>query len=80
LQNLLDREIAREIVEATLIQPEFAVPDPPDRQILVRRYHDPLLGQEMLLRAIVEDSQTETVVVTIYKTSQIRRYLKGLMP
>jgi len=32
----------------------------------------------MLLRIVVEESDMETVVVTIYKTSQIERYIKGL--
>ncbi len=80
LQNLSDREIDRSVAEATLDEPEFAVPDPPDRQILMRRYFDRVLRQEMLLRMIVEDAANETVVITIYKTSQIGRYLKGLTP
>ncbi len=80
LENLADREVDRSVAEATLNDPEFAVPDPPDRQILMRRYFDRVLQQEMLLRMIVEDAASETAVVTIYKTSQIARYLKGLTP
>ncbi len=76
--NPADREIDRSIAEATLDDPEFSVPDPPDRQILMRRYFDSLLQQEMLLRIIVEEAAGERTVVTIYKTSQIARYLKGL--
>jgi len=44
------------------------------------RYHDAVLGQEMLMRVVVEDAPEEMVVVTVYKTSQIQRYLKGLIP
>ncbi len=80
LQNLADREIDHSVAEVTLDHPEFAVADPPDRYILMRRYFDQVLQQDMLLRMIVEEAASETVVVTIYKTSQIGRYLKGLTP
>ncbi len=80
MQNLTDREIDRSAAEATLDEPEFAVPDPPGRQILMRRYSDRVLRQNMLLRMIVEETASETVVVTVYKTSQIGRYLEGLTP
>jgi hypothetical protein len=80
LQNLLDREIDRQEVEIAARQPEFVVDDPPGRQIFMRRYLDQILNKEMLLRVVIEENQNELVVVTIYKTSQIRRYLKGLVP
>jgi hypothetical protein len=47
------------------------------RQVYMRRYHDSVLDQEMLLRVIVQETETRRVVVTVYKTSQIKRYLKG---
>lgn len=34
----------------------------------------------MLLRVVIEETSTERVVVTVYKTSQLRKYLKGLVP
>jgi len=74
---MADRALERSDVETTLNQPEAAVPDPPGREILMRRYFDQVLQQEMLLRVVVEDAPTERVVVTVYKTSQIGRYLKG---
>ena len=44
-------------------------------------YDDALLQQEMLLRVIIiEETIAEIVVVSVYKTSQIGRYLRGLMP
>ena len=42
----------------------------------MRRYHDTVLDQEMLLRVIIEETDSELIVVTAYKTSQIGRYLK----
>ncbi len=42
------------------------------------RYYDGVLEREMLLRIVVEESTAEIVVVTVYKSSQFRRYMKGL--
>ena len=80
LQNLVDREVARAEAERTLAQPEFIVPGQPPRLVYMRRYFDSLLQQEMLLRVIIEETIGEIVVVSVYKTSQITRYLKGVTP
>lgn len=79
-QNLIDREIDRQIVEETIARPQYVAPDPPDRTIHMRRYFDQVLQQEMLLRVVMEESSTEAVVITVYKTSQIERYLKDVSP
>ena len=60
--------------------PEFTVPDQAGRRILMRRYLDDVLRRDMLLRIVVEETPIEVVVVTIYKTSQIDKYTKGLDP
>ena len=78
IQNLFDREIDRQEVERALAQPEYSVPGYEGRQVYMRRYQDKILGLEMLLRIVVEETEDELVVVTVYKTSQIGRYLKGL--
>ena len=78
VENLAEREIDRSDVEATLHEPELVVPDAPVREVYMRRYFDRVLQQEMLMRVVVEQTESETVVVTVYKTSQIARYLKGI--
>jgi len=80
IDNLADREIDREAAEKALANPEFVVPGQLPRLVLMRRYFDPVLQQEMLLRMVVEDTPSERIVITIYKTSQISKYLKGLGP
>lgn len=80
LLNLVDREIERTKVNKTITQPEFIVPGQPPRLVYMRRYFDSLLQQEMLLRVVIEETIGEIVVVSVYKTSQIERYLKGLVP
>jgi len=76
LDNLIDREVDREEAEETLIYPEFILPNQPQRSLLMRHYFDRVLQQEMLLIIIVEDTDRERVVVTLFKTSQFSRYLK----
>ena len=80
LTNLADREIDREEADRTLAAPEFVVPGQPGCTIFMRRYFDVMLQKEMLLRMIIEETVDEVVVVTIYKTSQIDKYMKGLVP
>ena len=78
VENLAEREIGRSDVEATLHELELVVPDPPAREVFMRRYFDRVLQHEMLLRVVVEHTESKTVVVTVYKTSQVARYLKGM--
>ena len=74
VQELARREVSREEAEQTLAAPDRIVPGKPPRVIYQRRYQDALLGEEMLLRLVVEETEMELVVVTLYKTSKIRKY------
>jgi hypothetical protein len=56
LDNLAEREIDRAEAEKTLNAPEFEVADPPQRRILMHRYFDQVLQQEMLLRLVLEET------------------------
>ena len=80
LKHLADREIPREEAEETLVSPELILPAPPARRILMRRYIDSRLGQEMLLRAVVEERADERLVITVYITSKISKYMQGSTP
>ena len=80
LQNLIEREINQFTAQQAIIDPEFIIPDPPKRVIYMRRYFDEQLHQDMLLRMVIEADEFELVVVTLYKTSQIHRYLKEFLP
>lgn len=77
LKNLADREIDRADADRTLAEPELILPGQPPRQILMCRYFDKLLQREMLLRIVVEETLSERIVVTLYKTAQVSKYLKG---
>jgi len=79
IQNLTSREISRQEADLALQAPEFIVnSNQSARQIFMKRYFDTILQQEMLIRVVVEETSTEIVVCTVYKTSQIQRYLRGL--
>lgn len=80
LAALEDRGIDRADVEETIAEPELSALDPPRRVVLMRRYFDARLERRMLLRVVVEETPRERVVVTVYKTSQIARYMKGAAP
>jgi hypothetical protein len=68
------REIDEADLEQTIRQPDSIVPEQPPRSTFMRRYFDEVLETEMLLRVVVEETDTELVVVTLYKTSKFRKY------
>ncbi len=71
------REIPENEVEKTIANPDSVTPGRPPRRIAMRRYLDDVLGVEMLMRVVVEESEAETVVVTLYKTSKFTKYERG---
>ncbi|MDP8205735.1 MAG: DUF4258 domain-containing protein [Candidatus Electryonea clarkiae] len=77
-ENLIAREIDREEVELTICNPMWDLQGKMNRRILMRTYFDNILQQTMLIRAIIEEIDVELFVVTVYKTSRIDRYTKGL--
>lgn len=77
LTNLKERDVEQGEVEQTLLQPDLIEPGHEGRQVYMRRYQDTTLKQEMVLRVVVDETETEIIVVTTYKTSQVARYLGG---
>lgn len=78
LKNLADREIPRDEAEKTLADPEMVVEARSPRRFLMRRYFDTRLGQQTLLRLLVEETAEEQVVITVYITSKIDKYMNGV--
>lgn len=84
VQNIVDREVERGEVDRTLATPDRIrsgqsdrKSGQSDRKIYMRRYFDAVLQQPMLLRVVVDENLDEIVVVTVYKTSQIDKYMRG---
>jgi len=68
------REVEQTEADQTLMDPDDILSADPPRMIYQRVYFDKALGQDMLLRLVVEESQEERVVVTVYRTSRLERY------
>jgi hypothetical protein len=77
LEALAEREVDREEVERALRGPTPTIPGLGNRTVHLRKYHDRALDQEMLLCVVTEEQADEIVIVTIYKTSKIEKYLRG---
>lgn len=75
IKNLRDREIVLADVRLTIEQPERVVMGFDLRRVYMRRYHDAILNEEMLLRVVIEETDTAFVLVTAYKTSKIAKYM-----
>lgn len=75
--GLRDREIERTEAARTLDAPDRRIASRGGREILVRRYDDRVLGQPMALCVVVEERARETVVVTVYRSSKLDKYLEG---
>ena len=77
-KEIAKREITEAEVEKTVAMPDLIAPgNPPPRQILMRRYFDETSQTEMLLRMVIEETDEEIVIVTLYKTSKLKKYLGG---
>ena len=73
--NLVAREISVADAEAAIRQPDRREPGRPPREVVNRVYSDTVTGETMLLRAIIEETASEIVVITLYKTSILKKYL-----
>jgi hypothetical protein len=77
-KKIASREVSAAEVEQTVQQPDSVVPGRPPRRIFMRRYFDGVLQAEMLLRVVVEETDADMAVVTLYKTSKFGKYEGGL--
>jgi hypothetical protein len=77
INNVRIREISLDEVRRTVEEPARIGVGYDFRKIYMRKYYDSVLDEEMLMRVVVEESDTELVVVTAYKTSKIAKYMKG---
>ncbi len=68
------REVNVAEAEKAIASPDSVVSGRPPRRILMRRYFDDVLQSEMLLRVVVEETEAETVLITLYKTLNFNKY------
>ena len=78
--NLVAREISRADAETAIRQPVRREPGRPPREIVSWVYSDTVTGETMLLRAVMEETEHEIAVITLYKTSKLKKYLPKETP
>jgi hypothetical protein len=61
-------------VERTIARLDSIVLGQGRRGIFMRRYFDAILETEMLLRVVVDETEAELTVVTLYRTSKFAKY------
>ncbi len=79
-ENLTSREIEEADVLRTVGDPERVFPGHSGRVIHMRTYHDRVLDQKMLLCVVAEHEDDGLVIVTIYKTSKLAKYIEDWEP
>ncbi len=75
--GLRDRETERADAERTVENPDPRIASRGARTVLLRRFEDRMLRQPMALCVVVENREGETVVITVYKSSKLDKYLEG---
>ena len=75
LEQMTRREISREMVMQTLNQPQQFVEDMNDGSIVIYQSLIKENEQSFLLRVFVNDDKQPNVIVTVYKTTKIAKYL-----
>ena len=72
------RNIDLDFIESIIENPQQKVSSRRNRVVYQSKFYDKILGKEMLLRVIAEQSGDMLKVISIYKTSKIGRYwVKG---
>lgn len=71
------RNIPEEIIKSAIFEPQQKLPAKKGRVIIQNRYFDKTENREMLLRVIGLETSDEFKVITLYKTSKIKKYWIG---
>ena len=76
-ERRVKREISQEDIIDTINHPDKIEASWGGRSIYMRIFFDRDLEQKMLLRIAVEEKPNEILVISVYKTSKIAKYLPG---
>jgi hypothetical protein len=75
LEELDERNIARELVERVLQSPQQKVPEVENATCYQSRMD--MNGKEYLLRVMVNETITPAKVITVYRTSKVTKYWRA---
>jgi len=70
------RNISEEDVKFAVRNPQQKLPSKKGRVIIQNKYYDKIENKEMLLRIIGFERGDSFEVITVYKTSKIKKYWK----
>ncbi len=68
------RGIEQELVKKAIINPQQKFPAKKGRTVVQIKYYDNAQAHDMLLRVMGEETTAFFEVVTVYKTSKIKKY------
>ena len=71
------RKISEKLIRSVVYAPQQKLPSEKGRVILQNIYYDKNQGKDMLLRVIGVETSESFKVVTVYKTSRIKKYWTG---
>ena len=71
-KELVRRQIPQSVLDMVLARPEQIVPETAGRKAYQSKID--IHGKMFLIRAIVDDTVSPTVVITVYRTSKISKY------
>jgi hypothetical protein len=76
-EQMRRRNINREYVLSTILQPEQVIVDDEDTEIIICQSIIKEDGQMFLLRVFVNKDKFPNVIVTLYKTTKILKYYES---
>ena len=71
---MVARQISETMVLEAVERPQQTIRVGAGRQVSQNRYFDAFEMKEMLLRVFVEPSEDDLIVLSVYRTSRIRKY------
>jgi Domain of unknown function (DUF4258) len=75
LKNLAVRQIERALAESAIRNPDLRVPSRLPREVVTLAYYDTVLSAKAVLRVVIEESDDEIAVITLYKSTNLKKYL-----
>jgi len=75
LENLALRDISRNLAEQAIRSPDLRVPSRLPREVVTLAYHDTVLSAKAVLRVVIEETEEEIAVITLYKSTNLKKYL-----
>ena len=68
------RDIDEKLIQSMVMEPQQKISSKKWRVVVQGRYFDHIENKEMLLRIIGKETPDKFEVITIYKTSKIKKY------